>query len=119
MEKWNEDGKFIVFKTTNVIKQISHTDNQVIWFTDNSFLYPINFFMVEPVTLAQITEILNKHKIRLYENLLNTTNQKIQYKCWYCHRCFIKKIPHKCFGGYRKRGLKWEQSIVPIKQAKS
>ena len=116
MEKWNEDGKFVMFNKTNVIKQISHTDNQVIWFTDNSFLYPMNYHLVKPITLKQITEIINRLKNSTNKKV---TNQNIRFKCEFCGRCFIKKIPHKCFGGYRKRGLKWEQSIVPIKQAKS
>tara|TARA_R110002049_G_scaffold143504_2_gene305632 strand:+ start:572 stop:736 length:165 start_codon:yes stop_codon:yes gene_type:complete len=33
-------------------------------------------------------------------------NQKLT--CLLCGRDkFIRKTPHKCLGGYRKRGLKW------------
>lgn len=33
--------------------------------------------------------------------------KKIKYKCSYCGRCFIDKIPHKCNNGFRKRNNKW------------
>ena len=37
----------------------------------------------------------------------------IKYKCLLCGRDkFTQKTPHKCIGGFRKRGLKWEEIIV-------
>jgi len=32
----------------------------------------------------------------------------MRYKCNLCGKdTFTRKTPHKCIGGYRKRGLKW------------
>jgi hypothetical protein len=39
--------------------------------------------------------------------------EKIKFKCLLCGRDnFDAKQPHRCQGGFRKRGLKWEM-IVP------
>jgi len=32
---------------------------------------------------------------------------KVSVKCLHCGRSFIKKLPHKCNTGYRKRNHKW------------
>lgn len=55
-----KDGSFVIFKDNGEIKQISHTDNNVIWFTDKSFLYPMDYDLVKPITLKQINNLLNK-----------------------------------------------------------
>ena len=35
---------------------------------------------------------------------------KHRYRCLLCGRDrFTDKVPHNCHGGYRKRGLTWEQ----------
>ena len=42
-------------------------------------------------------------------------NNKMRYKCNLCGRDkFTHKIPHKCIGGFRKRGLKW--TPIPEKE---
>ncbi len=60
MVKWNDNGGFVLFKTSKEVKQISHIDNSVIWFTDKSYLYPIDFNKVKPITLKQISKLLIK-----------------------------------------------------------
>ena len=60
MEKWNKNGAFVLFKHSNEIRQILHTDNNVIWFTDNSYMYPLDYHLIEPITLKQINELLNR-----------------------------------------------------------
>ena len=60
MAKWNDNGKFVLFKKTNEVKQISHIDNAVIWFTDKTYLYSMDWHTVKPITLKQITKLLNK-----------------------------------------------------------
>jgi len=34
-----------------------------------------------------------------------------KYKCAYCGRCFIKPVPHKCNGSFRKRRLVFNADI--------
>lgn len=57
---WNSDGAFLMFKDSGEIKQISHTDNGVIWFTDNSTIYPYEYRLVKPINLKQISKIIGK-----------------------------------------------------------
>lgn len=39
----------------------------------------------------------------------NKNNTKHSVKCLHCGRSFIKKLPHKCNTGYRKRNHKWQE----------
>lgn len=59
MANWYDPMRFVLFKETNEVKQISHVDNSVVWFTDNTFLYPYEFNTVKPITLSQIAKSLN------------------------------------------------------------
>jgi hypothetical protein len=67
--------------------------------------------------LQEALRIVNaQYPVAIFEEkdvLSHKTGDSIRYKCELCGRDkFTQKTPHKCKGGYRKRGLKWKMYVM-------
>lgn len=48
----------------------------------------------------------------LFKNNYTKPKHKGKWKCTLCNRdTFDQKTPHNCIGGFRKRGIKWEEVV--------
>jgi hypothetical protein len=63
---------------------------------------------------TKIFDTINSPTIdKFFMHIVNRSTKinktKVSVKCLHCGRSFIKKLPHKCNTGYRKRNHKWQE----------
>jgi len=71
-----------------------------------------NDFSIEDFTpISKLIAETQIKVIRLYEvgRSAKLDKPKFSVKCLHCGRSFIKKMPHKCNTGFRKRNHSWKE----------
>jgi hypothetical protein len=94
------------------IKPDKSRQDTVIWYVQVYTLrsYDVSFksfVYVTPLFMGETYE--DALEIGLYKalELIKVNKTILKYECGICHRKFIRKMPHKCLGGMRKKRIIW------------